>query len=479
VPPGADADGCVELFGLDFGSTTSRAEAATARLVRDVATGRIEVGEVAITYRSNVVFTPFIDSEIDLLRVQQYLDRWLIDSAVDPRRLIGGGTLITGLAARSPNAPALAALLRKRLGPNVLATAADPHLESWVAFMASCAELSRQHPEHTFVNLDIGGGTTNLALGRDGTVSETGALHVGARHIQVRPGSYVITALSEVGRALLTFHRFARHIGDSLTRDEVDALVGFQVQVLEAAVRGDREFFANPCARLHEAFALPVPDEEQPISYTFTGGVGELIYRILLGEALPEQTEYGDLGIELAQAIARSSILVPPHALRRIPTERARATVHGMLRHGTEISGTTIYLPRPEVLPLPDLPILARLSQRSSDQEIDQALRLAARCPQGACLQVSAGCATLAEVRTLASRVRAALLRNDFPSERPLVFVLFDNTGKLFGNYLTDWGKLRQNVVVIDEVANRHMAFVNIGRLRSQVVPVSFYGMKR
>jgi ethanolamine utilization protein EutA len=477
--PRPEADARVELIGLDFGSTTSRAEAAAARLVRDAATGRIELGEIEITYRSPVVLTPFIDTEIDLVRVQQYLDRWLIDAALDPRRLIGGGTLITGLAARSPNAPALAALLRQRLGSSILATAADPCLEAWVAFMASCAELSRQHPEYSFLNLDIGGGSTNLALGHHGSVAQTGALRVGARHIQVRPGSYQLTALSDLGRELLAVHGFTHGIGDSLRRAEVDAIVGFQVRAIEAAVRGDLAWFDNPCARLHLETELPAPCTERPIVYTFTGGVGELVYRDLLGEPMPQHTEYGDLGIELAQAIACSPILVSELALRFVPAERARATVRGMLRHGTEVSGTTLYLPCPEVLPLSDLPILARFSQHSTEQDLDQVLRLAARCAQGACLQVISGCKTLDEVRAISARLRAALARNVFPRELPLVFVLCDNTGKLFGHYLTDWGKERRNVVVIDEVADRQMAFVSIGALRDQVVPVSFYGMKR
>lgn len=475
------ADDRVQLVGLDFGSTTSRAAAASARLLRDAKTGRVELGEISITYRSPVVFTPFSGNQIDLERTHEYLNDWLAHAALDPARLLGGGTLLTGLAARSSNAAALAELVRKRLGSGVLTTAADPCLESWVAFMASCAKLSAAHPSRTFVNFDIGGGTTNVALGRDGIVKQTFALRVGARHIQVRPGSHEVTALSTLGAAHLGAHGIDRRIGDCLRREEVATIVNCQVRLLEAVVCGDREFLARPCAALHQETPLPRfnHSDGESIIHTFTGGVGDLVYRILHDEPLLELTAYGDLGIELAQAIARSPILVRSDTLRYVPAERGHATVYGMLLHGTEVSGTTLYLPRPQLLPLPDLPILARLSQHSTQEDVDAALQLARGCRFGACLHVSAGCATLQEVRTLAAKLRATLVRSDFPTELPLVFILRDNTGKLFGHYLTDWGRLDHNIVVIDEVAEREMSFVSIGALHAQVVPVSFYGMTR
>jgi ethanolamine utilization protein EutA len=52
-----------------------------------------------------------------------------------------------------------------------------------------------------------------------------------------------------------------------------------------------------------------------------------------------------------------------------------------------------------------------------------------------------------------------------------------ENLGKVLGHYVTQWGTLPLNLVVIDEVAVRDAQFVQLGALRSQVVPVSFYGL--
>ena len=54
--------------------------------------------------------------------------------------------------------------------------------------MGNCHALSKSHPTTPILNLDIGGGTTNLALGLDGQVLATGCLFVGARHFEFVPG---------------------------------------------------------------------------------------------------------------------------------------------------------------------------------------------------------------------------------------------------------------------------------------------------
>ena len=82
--------------------------------------------------------------------------------------------MITGLAARSDNAAALTRVISERIGDSLIAAADDPRLESWLAFMGNCATLSRARGQTAVINLDIGGGTTNPALGLNGAVSLCG-----------------------------------------------------------------------------------------------------------------------------------------------------------------------------------------------------------------------------------------------------------------------------------------------------------------
>src|SRR5205807_7337842 len=138
----------------------------------------------------------------------------------------------TGLAARAATAAAAVGLVRRRLGDALVATADDPCLESWLAFLGSCAGLSRAQPDTPVLNLDVGGGTTNLALGKAGEVLRTGCLFVGARHIQVDPGTYRIVRLSRYAAALLDHLGIRKGIGACLSTAEVDAVLGFYLGLM-------------------------------------------------------------------------------------------------------------------------------------------------------------------------------------------------------------------------------------------------------
>ena len=191
-----------KLVGLDFGTTTSSALVAEGLVRRNAVTGRMELSVTRETFRSPLMFTPLDGDQLDLAAILRLVDGWLARGGIVPGHadVGGGGALLTGLTARRENASGLVAAIRKRLGPALVATADDPCLESWLAFQGSCAPLSRRHPEALFVNLDIGGGTTNLAAGIDGNVLATGCLFVGARHVRFVAGSRRIEALSPNAR---------------------------------------------------------------------------------------------------------------------------------------------------------------------------------------------------------------------------------------------------------------------------------------
>ena len=177
----------VKLVGFDFGTTTSSAVVAAAQL-RRTATGRMEIDYQQEVFRSEMVFTPVLDdARLDLGAVERLVDSWLEAGQVHSGDLFGGGALLTGLTAQKENASALVALIRRRLKDALVAAADDPCLESWLAFMGSCDELSRQHPDKIILNLDIGGGTTNLALGRDRQVLHTGCLFLAPAILRSSP----------------------------------------------------------------------------------------------------------------------------------------------------------------------------------------------------------------------------------------------------------------------------------------------------
>lgn len=472
----------VLLLGLDFGSTTSSALIARSYILSNSITGNMELGDIKIIFRSEIAFTPYTEDRIDEAKVDDLLNQWFTKSGFEPTSFFAGGVIITGLAARQKNAETLAALVEKRVGEILVATADDPNLESWLAFMGSCSALSRYNHTLPIVNLDIGGGTTNPALGLNSNITHTGCYFIGARHIQFEPGTYKILALTNEAKALFTKLNIHKKVYDTLSDFELKAYLNFYIEALENIAQGKSEFFqknnVQPLEQVPFAYQT-----NTPVAITFSGGVGELVYQAIAGEALPSTTFYGDLGIDLAKAILASTIL--SRSLNSIiPENRGRATVYGLALHSTEISGNTLYLPKPDILPLRHLPIVAQLSGDISKAELQQALELVCQHPKGASLQIMIANSNAYQnnrlnlIRTLGQSFIDILQILNPPKPLPIVLLVDCNIGKSLGAYATNWGQFPVNLIIIDEVMIRDASFVNINKLHQQVVPVSFYGIK-
>jgi len=466
----------VTLLGLDFGSTTSSALVASAAVCSNGANGRLELSEIKIEYRCEPVLTPFLEQSIDIEKISQLINTWLIQSNLNISKVFSGGSMITGLAAQADNAKALSQLITSITGDSVIATANDPCLESWLAFMGSCSALSRYHADLPILNFDIGGGTTNVALGLSGNVLETGCYFIGARHFQFVPGNYQITALSCYAKALLDTLNIHKGIGAILNAKERTKIITFYVNALEAIASGANDFFKLSIAKKHCQVAISLTLITQS-SITFSGGVGELIYQYATDNSLPSTTFFGDFGVDLAKAIVNSPIL--SGSLKTcVPEHKGRATVVGLTLHSTEISGSTIYLPNPEYLPLRDLPIIAKLELNTTSTQWHNALVLAAKRQHGACIQIIAlNIDTSNQVKLLAQNIKNGLAASQYPKHQPLVILIQTNIGKALGNYVSEWGQSECNLIVIDEVALRNAHFVHIGCLHQQMIPVSFFGI--
>ena len=470
------------LVGFDVGSTTTSVMVAAARLVKNCVTGRNELGDVTPLFRPDPVFTPFHNEVLDLARLEQQLDAWLAAARIDPARVAGGGALVTGLAARSANAAAVKQLVKRRFRDAVVAATDDPCLESWLAFMGNTLDLSRAEPGRPFINLDVGGGTTNVAWGVAGEVHRCGCYYVGARHVQVEPGTYCVRGLSPFAIALLAELGINGAAGTTLRPRDRDGLLAFYVGLLEAVVTGRPPPRPGAVARQHcqAPFMPPVAPypgirNGDPV-ITLSGGVGELAYRDARGEPLPGTTAFGDLGIDLAQRISASPLL-GKDLKTHIPAGLGRATVHGLTAHSTEISGATLFLPLPEILPLTDLPILGTIGSETGDEEILGLLTLAERAAEGASLRVELKAVDTASVKALGQRLAVLLEKGRGAVRSPIVLLTAGNIGKTLGQYATRWGQFEAPLVVIDEIPDRKAHFATIGAPHQGLVPVSFHGL--
>jgi len=456
----------IQLVGLDIGSTTSRVAIADARVLHG-ATGRVEIGGIEERLRTEPARTPFRGDALDEEALLARVDGALAAGGAAPGAFFGGGALLTGLAARAPNAAAIVEELRRRVGDAVVAIAGDPRLEAWLAFHGNAGELSRGAPERFVLNLDIGGGTTNLAIGRAGEVVATGWMWIGARHVEVEPGSHRVIRCSPEARRTMRRLGLDPRPGDELSPDQCGLLLDAWLAELEGAVAGEPVDGALVPARIE------LPAERDRIDLAFSGGVGGLVYDLLAGRALPPVTAFGDLGIELAARIARSPVLG-----RRVlvPEGRGRATVYGLLRHQTQLSGATVFVPGDGRFPAGDLPILGALPAGAAAGELARLVALArAARPAGAI--VVRDPLDGRSLRDLGRALGAALRAHPDPDPRPLVVLIEQNLAKALGGYATEWGRSPLPLIVLDEVSPRGAEVVRIGAPHGGVVPLSFFGM--
>lgn len=428
------------LIGLDIGSTTTRGLVLDATLVHS-ASGRPEVARVEPVFSPEPVLTPFDGDRLDLRRIGALAGGWWRALGSTPPG--GGGVVLTGLAAAAPNAARVAAALQHRLGDATVVTADDPGLEAWLTFQAAGRALSLAEPERWFVNLDIGGGTTNLSAARAGDVERVGCLWIGARHVRVDPDGRV-SATTPAARAAV--ERFG---GD------LDAVATFYVACLEAAVLGR----ALP---LDDVVQLPFAAPPHPV-ITLSGGVGELVRR-LETEDLPIDL-YGDLGVRLAHRLRDSPLLGRDLRSHRAPS-LGTATVLGLALHGTERPGATVFAPGE--LPGGVLPIRGRV--RADDARA--LVHALSTMPSGGALQMT-GCPTDPDgLRRLASQIADVLAM----ASRPIVLLVDADVGRILGQLATRWGRRPLPLVVLDELPPRQARLLRLGRGEHGRISVRYFG---
>lgn len=463
----------VSLFSLDFGTTTSSAMLVQATVARSSTTGQLELINSRVLYRSPAVFTPFIEGQQAVCEesIESYIHQWMKESGVTKQDIFSGGAIVTGLTAKKSNAERISYLINSIVGEAFVSTVNDPCLESWLAFKGNAGRLSRLNEEEEFLNLDIGGGTTNPAVGRSGEVLSTGCYYIGARHFEFTPGTYQLLRLSREAQFILDELGMNYRCGQSLHQSDIVTIVTFMVDQLQAICRG---FGRSP--RLQQ-IELHLPTSIRPQRILFSGGVAEILFRYIETGQWPTQTYYGDLGGELARAIAHSDLFDADYLRSILQHLSGRATVYGLALHNTEISGTTVYMSSEDVLPRNNLPLLGEISPESTDRQISELMSLLHRTG-GAAISIRVPLKTPKQVRQLALRLQPYITSRNNAKKHLALFLLSENVACTLGNYLSNWGSIKSPLVVIDEIARRKASFVSVGKIAQGVVPISYFGMQ-
>ena len=127
-------------------------------------------------------------------------------AGIAPKDIDTGAVILTGEALRRENAQGISALLAEGGGDFVCATAGH-HMESMLAAYGSGASRVSIEEGLRILNIDIGGGTTKLALVEAGKVIATAAVHIGGR-LQVVDAEGRIVRLDPAGAGACAPRRF-------------------------------------------------------------------------------------------------------------------------------------------------------------------------------------------------------------------------------------------------------------------------------
>src|SRR5262249_3483569 len=182
----------VELstIGIDIGSSTSHLLFAKVLLQRQSQglSSRFVVVHRQVIWRSPIVLTPFLpDGTIDAAKLGAFI--------VDCYREVGfrrddvdsGAVILTGEAIKRRNAQAIDELFAAEAGKFVCATAGHK-LECTLAAHGSGAVKLSKERNACILHVDIGGGTTKLALIDRGAFVGVAAFAVGGRLIAADDG---------------------------------------------------------------------------------------------------------------------------------------------------------------------------------------------------------------------------------------------------------------------------------------------------
>jgi len=321
------------------------------------------------------------------------------------------------------------------------------------------------------LNVDLGGGTSKLAVVSGGQVVETAAINVGGRLVAFDADGRV-TRIEPAARLVADRLGHELHLGVPLPIDHQRQMAEALAACLFEVIRRE------PLGTLAQQLMLTSPLESAAAidHVTFSGGVSEYLYE-------PETPDFGDLARLLADAIRTR---IERHGLPaglQPAAERIRATVIGASQFTVQVSGNTIAITRPDLLPIHNLPVLyPRLPEREEIQPDELSAAI------GQCFtrfDLEEGEQVVAIAIKWSGDPRYSLLRNlaagivqasprTIAAGLPVVVVFANDFGKLIGGIIREDFADASNVISIDGIELQEFDYIDIGAMisPSNVVPV-------
>jgi ethanolamine utilization protein EutA len=446
--------------GIDIGSSTSHLLFARVLFQRrgSRAAPTFVPVERTIEWRSPIMLTPFLpDGTIDAGRLSRFIRRCYAEAGLKPDDVDTGAVILTGEAIKRKNASAINEIFAGEAGKFVCASAGH-RLESTLAAHGSGATALSRARAACGLHVDIGGGTTKLALIDHGEILSVAAFAVGGRLI-AQDGDGAWTRVDEAA-AMVAADLGLRTCPDRLA----DPAVRRQIAERLAGIVAD-QIEGRPPDHLGRSLDLTerLSRTAEPDYVTVSGGVAEYLFG--------HETEgHGDIARDLAAALdtrLRARISLPVVD----PGQRIRATVIGASQFSAQLSGNTIHLGGQDALPLRNVPVVrlgrplphdvdpgevaAAFGRRAAQQDVDTAGPVALAFSWSGPVSYP----RLAAVARAITRVAGSSAAD----ESVLILVVDADIAQSLGAILTEETGLRRRLIVLDGVELADFDFIDVG----------------
>ena len=464
----------IKSIGIDIGTSTT--QLVFSRIVVENVAGSYNVPRVSIVdkeviYRSKIYFTPLRSAtEIDAEAVKKIVKDEYAAAGMTPADLSTGAVIITGETARKQNANEVLEALSDFAGDFVVATA-GPDLESVLAARGAGTDTISEEHRTAVANLDVGGGTTNIAVYQKGTLRGVCCLDIGGRLIKIADGK--ISYIFHKTKKLAEDHGIAIAVGDRADEDKLYRICCLMADELAKSLH------LLPADEAHKALytndGAMLPQEPKLLAVTYSGGVADCVYNA--EDADPFR--YGDIGVLLGRAIlctegAFRTDPVPGEGDDPRHSSRSRNACHRRKRKYDSLRQKLSYRLRTfrssRYLPW-TRKILIHLKRRLKSQ-------LPMFRSEGKLEHVAI--AFLGQKRTSFKGIQEladAIIKGAeevIESEYPLIVVVENDIGKVLGNALNVKLHHEKPVICIDRIHTSSGDYLDIGEplVGGQVLPV-------
>jgi ethanolamine utilization protein EutA len=457
--------------GIDVGSSTSHLVFSKLILVKDEnsPTQRFVVQERNIIYQGKIIPTPLLeDDTLDIQALTEFFKGEFRSAGIQPEDIHTGAVIVTGESAKKHNAPQIAQALSEDTGKFVAATA-GPNFESLLAALGSGAAARSKDQNKTIMSCDVGGGTSNLAISRNGEVLSTSCIAVGGRLLAL-DGNGAIARLSKPAVKVLGHLGLNYSLGDQISGADLEKITSALAGVLIEVMTGPAQ---SPLAR--QLMVTGDLDFSKPIDeYLFSGGVAEFMYGCC-------SNGFNDIGAFLSDKILSLSHRLNGPVVE--PVHKIRATVIGAGAYSLSISGSSGYMDANIQFPIRNIPVLRvdveepRLSINHVVTQVNTAYRRF-DLTEGEDL-VALFFKDPVKVNYPALELFAKALETALPhtiqENKPVILIFEKDIACSVGNVIRRETALNTNLLSLDELSLNDGDWIDIGEplVGGQVFPVT------